>query len=104
MSNAISLNKGNFDSEVLQASVPVLVDFWASWCGPCKMLAPTIDQLATENPDIKVFKVDIDAEPELAARYGVMSIPTLAVFKQGKLTESAVGVRPKASILQMINK
>jgi thioredoxin 1 len=93
----------NFQREVLNSTKPVLVDFWASWCGPCRMVAPLVDQIATENQDVKVGKVDIDAQPELATAFKVMSIPTLMVFKDGKLSKTVVGARPKAAILAMLD-
>jgi thioredoxin 1 len=93
----------NFQREVLNSEKPVLVDFWASWCGPCRMVSPLVDQIANENQDVKVGKVDIDAQPELAGAFRVMSIPTLMVFKDGKLAKTAVGARPKAAILAMLD-
>ena len=98
------ITKDNFQAEVLQSDKPVLIDFWASWCGPCRMLSPVVDQIADENPDIKVGKVNVDDEPELAGQFGVMSIPTLLVFKDGKLAGQSVGVRPKDYILEMLGK
>ncbi len=93
----------NFDDEVLNSSKPVLVDFWAPWCGPCRQIAPMIDELARENPDVKVGKVNIDDNPRVAEMYGVNSIPTLMVFQNGEVTDSVIGVRPKASLQQLLN-
>ena len=100
----VTVTAGNFDQEVLQSTETVLVDFWASWCGPCKMLSPVVDQIAEENPDIKVGKINVDDEPELAGQFGVMSIPTLLVFKDGQIAGQSVGVRPKDFILGMLGK
>lgn len=96
-----TITKENFESEVLKADKPVLVDFWASWCGPCRMLSPTVDEIAEEHPEIKVCKINIDDEAELAIRHGVMSVPTLMIFKNGEITQTAVGVRPKEEILSL---
>ncbi len=99
--SVITVTKDNFRSEVLESEKPVLVDFWASWCGPCRMLSPVVDQIADENTSIKVGKVNVDEQPELAEQFGVSSIPTLIVFQGGKAVKSSVGVRPKAAILAM---
>ena len=98
----ITITKENFAQEVLQSEKPVLLDFWASWCGPCRMLSPIVDEVAEERGDVKVGKVNLDEQPELAGEFGVMSIPTLLVFEQGKLVRQAVGARPKASVLDLL--
>ena len=94
----------NFEKEVLQSDVPVLVDFWATWCMPCKMLAPVIEEIAAEADGYKVGKVDVDQEPELAQKYRIMSIPSILVFKDGKVAASTVGVQPKAALKELLNK
>lgn len=98
----VKLTKDNFVREVLQSGKPVLVDFWAPWCGPCRMLMPVLEEIAKERSDIKVGKVNVDEEPELAMQFRVASIPTLFLFKGGKLVNSSVGYRPKAQILSML--
>ena len=98
----ITVTGENFQTEVVASEVPVLLDFWASWCGPCKMLSPVVDEVAEERSDIKVGKVNVDDEPELAQMFGVMSIPTLVVMKDGKAVNKSVGVVPKAKILSML--
>lgn len=98
----VTITKENFEQEVLQSEKPVLLDFWASWCGPCRMLSPVVDEVAEERTDVKVGKVNVDEQPELAGQFGVMSIPTLLVFEQGKLVRQAVGARPKASVLDLL--
>lgn len=100
--NTIKITKSNFEEEVLKSEKPVLLDFWASWCMPCKMISPVVDEIAKEVPGIKVGKVNIDEQPELASAFNVMSIPTLAVMKGGKIVNTMVGVRPKASIMKML--
>ena len=92
----------NFEEEVLKSEIPVLVDFYADWCGPCQMVSPIVDEIAGERSDIKVCKVNVDEQPELAGEFGVMSIPTLLVFEQGKLVRQAVGARPKAGVLDLL--
>lgn len=101
---ALKINKETFEAEVLQSERTVLLDFFATWCGPCKLLAPVLDQLAQEHPEIKVCKVDVDENQELAAAYGVMSIPTLFVIKEGKVTAQAVGARSKKQLLEMVEE
>lgn len=99
----ITLTKENFEEEVLRSDVPVLVDFWAVWCGPCQMIAPTIAEIAEENEGkLKVGKVNVDEQPELAARFGIMSIPTMIVFKNGEKAAQTVGVQPKENILALL--
>ena len=99
----MNITKNNFEQEVLHSDKPVLIDFWAPWCGPCRMLSPVISEIAEEYGDkVKVCKVNVDDEGELVASFNVMSIPTLVVVKDGKVTNSAVGVRPKAQIVEMI--
>ena len=100
--SVIHINKSNFQNEVLDSEKPVLLDFWASWCGPCRMVSPVVDEIASERGDIKVGKVNVDEQPELAAQFGVMSIPTLVVMKNGKLANKTVGAKPKAQILAML--
>lgn len=99
----MELTKQNFSVEARQATEIVLIDFWAAWCGPCRMLSPIVDEIAEENhTGLKVCKVNIDEEPELAQEFGVMSIPTLVVMKQGRVAATSVGVKPKSAILTMI--
>ena len=100
--SVIHINKNNFQNEVLNSEKPVLLDFWASWCGPCRMVSPIVDEIAAECGDIKVGKVNVDEQPELAAQFGVMSIPTLVVMKGGKVVNQMVGARPKGQILAML--
>lgn len=98
----ITLTKSNFEEEVVQSDKPVLIDFWASWCGPCRMLSPVVDEIADERTDISVGKINVDDEPELASRFGVMSIPTLVVMAGGQVRNQSVGVVPKEKILSML--
>ena len=100
--SVININKDNFRNEVLNSEMPVLLDFWAPWCGPCRMVSPIVDEIASERGDIKVGKVNVDEERELAAQFGVMSIPTLVVMKGGKVANQMVGARPKSQILAML--
>ena len=98
----LHVNKDNFHKEVLNSEKPVLLDFFASWCGPCRMVGPILDEIAEEREDIKVCKVDIDEQPELASRYRIMSVPTLMVLKEGRIVEQSVGAKPKHQILAMV--
>ena len=100
--SVITITKENFQQEVLASDKPVLLDFWASWCGPCRMVSPIVDEIAEEREDIKVGKVNVDEESELAAKFRVMSIPTLVVMKDGEIVNQSVGARPKAQILAML--
>ncbi len=100
--SVIVINKENFENEVLKSDKTVLLDFWASWCGPCRMVSPIIDEIAAEHPEIKVGKVNVDEEPELASSFQVMSIPSLFVIKDGKVTNSSAGAKPKNQILEML--
>lgn len=100
--SVIHITAENFESEVMNSDKPVLLDFWAAWCGPCRMIAPVVEEIANERTDIKVGKIDVDDQAELAGRFGIMSIPTLVVVKDGKVVNQSVGAKPKAQILEML--
>lgn len=100
--STLKITKENFENEVLNSDKPVLLDFWASWCTPCRMVSPIIEEIAGEVKTAKVGKINVDEQPELAAAFNVMSIPTLAVMKNGKIVNTMVGVRPKSAILQLL--
>ena len=100
--SAINVNKNNFQEEVINSDKPVLLDFWAPWCGPCRMVVPLVEEIAVERPDIKVGKINVDENPELARQFGVMSIPTLMVIRDGKVVNQAMGARPKQAILGLL--
>lgn len=100
--SVIHVTKETFQKEVLQSDKPVLVDFWATWCGPCRMVGPILDEIAEEREDIKVCKIDVDAQPELATEYGIMSIPTLMVFENGQKINQGMGAMPKNQILELL--
>ncbi len=100
--NTIKITKSNFEQEVLNSEKPVLIDFWASWCMPCKMISPVVEEIAKEVPNVKVAKVNIDEQPELAQAFNIMSIPTLTLMNKGEIVKTMVGVKPKASILKML--
>ena len=102
--SVIHINKSNFQNEVLNSEKPVLLDFWAPWCGPCRMVSPVVDEIASERGDIKVGKVNVDEQPDLAAQFGIMSIPTLLVFQNGRLVNQAVGARPKSGVLALLDR
>ena len=100
--SAININKNNFQNEVMNSNKPILLDFWAPWCAPCRMVAPTVEEIASERVDIKVGKINVDEQPELANKFGIMSIPTLVVMKNGKIVQRVSGVRSKNTILEML--
>lgn len=100
--SAINITRTNFQTEVMDSARPVLLDFWAAWCGPCRMVAPIVEEIAAERPDVKVGKVNVDEQPELAGQFGVMSIPTLVVMKNGRIVSQSVGAQPKERILAML--
>ena len=99
--SAININKNNFQNEIMDSEKTVLLDFWASWCAPCRMVVPIIEEIAGERPDIKVGKINVDEQPELASEFGIMSIPTLVVMKNGKTVQQVSGERSKNAILEM---
>ena len=100
--SAITINKNNFESEVLNSDKKILLDFWAPWCGPCRMVSPILDEIAEERDDVKIGKINVDEESELASSFGIVSIPTLVVIKKGKIVHQAIGARPKEDILDML--
>ena len=101
--SVIHIDRNNFASEVLRSDKPVLLDFWASWCGPCRMVSPIIDEIAATRSDVRVGKINVDEQPELARQFGIMSIPTLVVMKNGQIVNQAVGARPRSAIESMLN-
>ena len=100
--SVMNITKNNFQEEVINSEKPVLLDFWAEWCGPCRMMSPVVDEIAEERSDIKVGKINVDEQQELAAKFGIMSIPTLVVMKDGKIVNQSVGAGPKSRILAML--
>jgi thioredoxin 1 len=105
MKKELNLTEDTFDSEVLKSDIPVLVDFWATWCGPCKMFAPTIDSISDEYSDkIKIGKCNVDDNPNIAAKYGIMSIPTILIFKDGKAVNQSIGITPKDTVINLFKK
>ena len=100
--SVVNINRNNFQGEVLNSDRPILLDFWAPWCGPCRMVGPVLDEIAAERADIKIGKINVDEQPELAGQFGIMSIPTLVVMKNGKVVNQALGARPKDQILALL--
>lgn len=100
--SVLKITNQNFESAVINSDKPVLLDFWASWCGPCRMVSPLVDEIAQENPQFLVGKVNVDEEPELAQKFGIMSIPSLVVMKGGKIVRQVTGARPKAQLLELL--
>ena len=100
--SAININKNKFQNEIMNSKKPVLLDFWAPWCAPCRMVVPIIEEIAGERPDIKVGKINVDEQPELASQFSIMSIPNLVVMKNGKIVQQVSGARPKKAILEML--
>lgn len=102
--SVLHITKENFTAEVVNSDRAVLLDFWATWCGPCRMVGPLVEEIAAEHPEIKVGKINVDEQPELAAQFQIMSIPTLMVVKNGQITQRVVGARPKAQILALVQE
>lgn len=102
--SVLHITKENFNAEVVNSDRAVLLDFWATWCGPCRMVGPLVEEIAAEHPEIKVGKINVDEQPELAAQFQIMSIPTLMVVKNGQITQRVVGARPKAQILALVQE
>lgn len=102
--SVLHITKENFNAEVVNSDRPVLLDFWATWCGPCRMVGPLVEEIAAEHPEIKVGKINVDEQPELAAQFQIMSIPTLMVVKNGQITQRVVGARPKAQLLALVQE
>ena len=102
--SAINIDQNNYHSQVLASEKPVLLDFWAPWCGPCRMVVPIVEEIAAQRPDILVGKINVDEQPELANEFGIMSIPTLVVIKDGQIVKKAAGARPKHAILAMLDE
>ena len=102
--SVLHITKENFNTEVVNSDRPVLLDFWATWCGPCRMVGPLVEEIAAEHPEIKVGKINVDEQPELAAQFQIMSIPTLMVVKNGQITQRVLGARPKAQILALVQE
>ena len=100
--SVMNISKANFTEEVIHSTRPVLLDFWAPWCGPCRMVGPILEEIAAERPDVKVGKVNVDEQPELAGQFGITSIPTLMVLKNGEIVNQAMGARPKSQILSLL--
>jgi len=100
--SVVTITKDNFEKEVLKSDLPVLLDFWAAWCGPCRMVSPILDDIARENTNVKIGKINVDEQSELASAFRIMSIPTMAIVKNGKVTRTSVGVQPKSEILKML--
>lgn len=100
--SVVTITKDNFEKEVLKSEQPVLLDFWAAWCGPCRMVSPILDEIARENSSVKIGKINVDEQMELASAFRIMSIPTMAIVKNGKVTQTSVGVRPKSEIMKML--